>query len=204
MSLKSMLATAVVAGFAIAAPMTAARATILTENFNETPFSLWQAGWFGTNSNAQNYYVDYSGNVPDDRGNNPDGLWIADGSGSATPVTINFTPSFAASLNSFSIDVAGYVPSTLTIFDKSGATLLSTSITDTDGAFTLPGVYASYSVVSASGIGGFSFTGEAQGNISIDNVSVSAVPLPASLPMFGAALLGLLGSGVTSRRKITA
>ena len=204
MTLRFIWATAVVAGFAIAAPMTAARATILTENFNETPFSLWQTGWFGTNSNAQNYYVDYSGDGPDDRGNNPDGLWIADGSGSATPVTIDFTPSFASSLNSFHIDVAGYVPSTLTIFDKSGTTLLSTSITDTDGAFTLPGVYASYSVTSSNGIGGFSFTGDAQGNISIDNVSVSTVPLPSALPMFGAALLGLVGLGVKSRRKITA
>ena len=36
------------------------------------------------------------------------------------------------------------------------------------------------------------------------SVSVSAVPLPASLPMFSAALLGLVGVGMKARRKLAA
>lgn len=36
------------------------------------------------------------------------------------------------------------------------------------------------------------------------NQSISPVPLPGSLPMFGAALLGLAGIGMKSRRRVTA
>jgi len=182
--------------------------TVLTEDFNEVPFGLWQSGWFGTESNAENYYVAYEGEPIDYRGNNPDGLWVAAGSsGSGTPVTIDFSSAFAASLTAFSFDVASYIDSTLTIFDKNGVTLLSTAIPMEGDAFSDPGVYAFYSATSSSGIGGFSFSGPAQGNISIDNLSAtvsSTIPEPSTWAMMLVGFTGLGYAGYRSRSRTAA
>ncbi len=105
---------AVVLALATLSGASAANAITLSEDFEAVPFGLWESGWFGTQSNAQNYYVVNNGASIDNRGNNPDGLWVADG-GASTPVTILFNPSFAASLSLFSFDVASYTQSTLTI-----------------------------------------------------------------------------------------
>jgi hypothetical protein len=184
----------------------ATASTVLTEDFNEVPFGLWQSGWFGTESNAENYYVACCSESIDYRGNNPDGLWIADSTGSG-PVTIDFDPTFAASLTAFSLDVASYVGSTLTIFDKNGATLLSTVVTNTYGAYTDPGVYAFYDTTSSNGIGGFSFSGSAQGNISIDNLSAtvgSTIPESSTWAMMLVGFAGLGYAGYRSRTRIAA
>ncbi len=71
-------------------------------------------------------------------------------------------------------------------------------------AFSDPGTYANYLVVSGNGIGGFSFTGSAEGNISIDNLSVNAgaVPLPAALPLFAAGLGAMGLAGWRRKRKV--
>ena len=185
----------------------AASAATLTENFNAVPFGQWQSAWFGTQSNAQNYYVSYNGSSIDTRGNNPDGLWVSDGNGSGTPLTINFNGSFASTLTSFSLDIASHTFSTLTIFDKVGATLLSTVITNTAGAFTNPGVYAFYQTTSSNGIGGFSLSGSAQGNISIDNLTVTTgsggVPEPATWAMMISGF-GMAGAMIRRRKTVVA
>jgi hypothetical protein len=168
-----------------------ASATTYVENFNEVPFAQWSTNWLGANSNLTNYY-----GTPGDRGNNPDGLWVGE-------ATVNFTPSFGASLTSFAFDVAGYVPTTLEIFDSFGNSLLTTPLTLTNGATTNPGVYAYYSVTSSTGIGGFSFLGGSPlGNTSIDNVvvtnNVGAVPEPSTWAMM---ILGFAGVGFMAYRR---
>lgn len=187
----------IVALLAVALP---AAAGILTEDFN-APFPAWQSGWLGVNSNLVNYYV--ADGYPDtDRGNNPDGLWIADSTTThGGNVIISFLPSFAATLTSLSIDIAGWVPLQFEIFDATGQALLSTPLTLTEGALSDPGVYAHYSTTSTTGIGGFEFLGDTQieGNTSIDNVVVdqggTAVPEPAAWGLIGAGLLALAGIG---------
>ena len=178
----------------------AAVAATLTENF-EAPFPAWESGWFGVNSNAQNCY-----GVGQGHGNNPDGLWVSNGGCLGQPVNIAFNAGFASSLTSFDLDIAGYSPTTLTIYDKSGATLLSVSVALTFGAFSDPGVYSHYGVTSSNGIGGFSFTGGASGNTSIDNLVVNsgaAVPEPASWAlMIGG--FGLAGAALRRRRMVAA
>ena len=177
-----------------------AAATVYTEDF-EAGFPAWESGWFGANSNAENCYGAGQG-----RGNNPDGLWISTvGQGcSSSPVTVLFDNAFATSLTSFSLDVAGATPTVLTIFDKNGATLFSTNVTLTGGYSTDPGAYVRYGATSNNGIGGFSFTGNAAGNTSIDNLeardgaTTGGVPEPATWAMM---ILGFGGVGAMVRRR---
>lgn len=185
---------------ALALQGTLSGAAVLIEDF-EDPFADWETGWLGTNSNLSNYYVIFGGVDTSFRGNNPDGLWLDDGDGAygLDIATIAFLPSFGSTLTSLSLDVAGYTAISLTIFDSFGVPLLSTDVVLTLGARTDPGVYSTYSVLSATGIGGFSFTssvGQLEGNTSIDNVvvtdgAVSAVPEPGTTAMMAAGLLGL-------------
>jgi hypothetical protein len=186
----------------LAAALPAAAGT-LTEDFN-APFPAWQSGWLGVNSNLVNYYVAL-GFANTDRGSNLDGLWIADSmTYHAGNVIISFLPSFAATLTSLSIDIAGYVPLNFEIFDATGQALLNTALTLTDGANQDPGVYAHYSTTSTTGIGGFEFLGDVQieGDTSIDNVVVdqsgTATPEPAAWGLIGAGLLAL--AGIRKRR----
>jgi hypothetical protein len=183
----------------LAAALPAAAGT-LTEDFN-APFPAWESAWLGENSNLVNYFL--ADGLPDtDRGNNLDGLWIADSmTYHGGNVIISFQPSFAATLTSLSIDIAGYVPLNFEIFDATGQALLSTALTLTYGANQDPGVYAHYSTTSTTGIGGFEFLGTAtiEGNTSIDNVVVNqsgtATPEPAAWGLIGAGLLALAGMG---------
>ena len=164
---------------------------ILTENFN-APFPAWESGWFGTNSNARNYY-----NTPSDRGNNPDGLWIQDNTPGDQNITIDFNTAFADTLTNLSMDVAGYTATNLRFFDANGVTLLNvTPITDTFDATTNPGLYVNYGVASSTGIGGFEFSGSGpEGNTSIDNLVAvtgeSAVPEPTSVVLLATVLLAV-------------
>ena len=190
------IAGAVGSAIAALALSSVAAAATLTEDF-EAPFPTWESGWFGVNSDAQNCY-----GVGGGRGNNPDGLWVSNGGCLAAPVNVAFNAGFAATLTSLDLDVAGYSPTTLTIYDKNGATLLSVSVVLTFGSFSDPGTYSHYGVTSSNGIGGFSFTGGASGNTSIDNIVVnggSAVPEPATWTlMIGG--FGLAGAALRRRR----
>lgn len=176
----------------------AAQATSYVEDF-EAAFPTWEAGWLGQHSNLQNYY-----GVGQGRGNNPDGLWLSDGSAHGSDLVINFDPTFAASISSFQFDFTTYVGGmALTIFDKDGAILLSTAPPPTSGAYSDPGNYLHFAVSSANGVGGFSMTGGGvEGNTSIDNVMVNTsgggVPEPAT---WGLMLAGFGLAGATLRRR---
>ena len=173
----------------------------LTENFNN-PFPEWETRWLGSNSNLTNYYHETGGCYGVDcRGNNPDGLWIADGIGGSLDTFITFAPAFAATLTSLQLDVAGHTAARLVIFDKDGTTLLDTLISLTNGATNDPGTYATYSALSVNGIGGWNIlrvgSSQIEGNTGIDNVQVTSgesttVPdAGSSLLLFGIGLAGL-------------
>jgi len=176
----------------------AAHGATLTEDF-EAAFPAWESGWFGANSNAQNYY-----GIGQGRGNNPDGLWIQDSSSGDQNIRVVFGNAFALSLTGLSLDVAGYTAGTrLEFFDAGGAVLSDVLITLTNGALTDPGLYANYSINSVTGIGGFRFyNAGVEGNTSIDNVVAqtgqAAVPEPATWMLLGT-MLPLLGVGAWRR-----
>lgn len=198
------LSSTVVASLACLFLASNADAVLLIEDF-EAPFVDWESNWLGLNSNLENYYV--SAGNPDltNRGNNPDGLWMSDADGNlgTDPVVdIVFDPGFGSSLNSFSIDIAGWAAAQFQVYDSVGTTILDIpSIVLTQGALTDPGVYVNYSVLSNTGIGGFKLlrlsSRQIEGNTGIDNVIVNQAPEPATIALLG---FGLLGLGLRRRR----
>lgn len=171
--------------------MPAARAAVYTEEF-EGAFPAWESGWFGTLSNARNYYCDA---LPGCllRNNNPDGLWL-NGLPDNT-IEVVFDAAFGASLSSLKLDVAGFSPTTLKAFDKHNVEIFSQEVELTYGALSDPGTYASYTISSGAGISRFTFSGVAAGNTSIDNlVATTAVPEPAGVWLavsgLGVAMIG--------------
>jgi hypothetical protein len=177
-----------------------AQADTLTEDF-EAAFPAWESGWFGVHSDARNYYCDGTRGCAF-RGNNPDGLWLA---GSTAPgadpvlILVSFDPTFAGSLLSLTIDVAGYSASNLTATDKNGVVIFNQTVATTAGATTDPGIYTTYTITSNNGIGSFGFTGLAAGFTSIDNLVATTAPIPepASVALM---LAGLAAVGAAARR----
>lgn len=173
-----------------------AHAATLVEQFND-PFPDWESGWLATNSNIQNYY-----GVGADRGNQPNGLWVEDDTPFDSAINVVFDNAFAATLTSFSLDVATFIGANiLSIYDASGATVATFLGFDT-ASFD---VAVNFSVISSNGIGGFSFSNSSSsGNTWIDNVSVSNGALaPVPLPAAGFLLVGALGGFAFLRRRKT-
>lgn len=191
----------IVAALSCFLPLAANAAVVLSEDF-EAPFPAWKSGWFGTNSNATNVYCSTTGTCTD-RGNNPDGLWIATTTQGGGAADVVFGNVFGATLTSLSMDVAGYSTTTLTAFDINGSQIFSQLVSLTQGAFTNPGTYVNYTITSSNGIGGFSFSGSAIGNTSIDNLVAvqgslnNTVPEPTGLALMG---LGLSALALTRRK----
>lgn len=175
-------------------------ATVLIEDFEDS-FPTWESSWLGTNSNLQNVY-----GVGGGRGNNPDGLWIADGLNNGSIAEITFDSSFGSTITDFSIDTTTWISGALfEAFDMLGNTLISTVITSMRGAYTDPGSYQTISFSTANGLSGFSITGGGiEGNTSIDNViattGVAPVPEPTTIVLLGLAFAGL---GFSRKKKNT-
>nr|WP_316643532.1 FxDxF family PEP-CTERM protein [uncultured Roseateles sp.] len=178
-----------------------AQAAVFTEDF-EGSFPAWESQWFGTQSTGRNYYCSGALNCAT-RGNNPDGLWLADSTnGSSGPIDVKFNTGFGDSLTSFKLDVAGYTGTTLAAYDKDNALIFSQNLFLTFGAMSDPGVYASYTITSNNGISHFTFSGNAAGNTSIDNLvaTTAAVPEPQTYALMLAGL-GMFGF-MAKRRKV--
>ena len=196
------------------ASVTGAQAANLTEGFDE-PFAGWENRWFGTESNAYNYYVSESG--PDNVGyrghESVTGMWLSDGDswrdgGNYGEIHIRFNEAFGSSLTAFSLDIAsalrqdlGLAP-TLTFFNMEGAVIGSFVVPTSPevNSSWVPVGYTNFSVASASGISGFSLSGSAQGSVIVDNLIATTVPEPSSWAMMvlGA---GVLGAAMRRQKK---
>lgn len=165
----------------------------------EAPFPAWESAWFGTQSDALNYYCPDRGCT--DRGNNPDGLWLRGVNGSNGEIVVTFAAGFAQGIESLSIDVAGFATTTLRAYDVDGALIFAQAVTLTGGAFSDPGVYANYHIASTNGISRFGFDGGAAGNTSIDNIAVNVVPEPGTYALMAVGLAAVAG---WARRRQTA
>jgi hypothetical protein len=184
---------------ALAGEGAAAAATTMIESFPD-PLSGWKTRFMGLNSNLQNEYVVvnvcfYPSTVVDEdcRGNNWDGLWIADdNSEDRSTSRIRFTSEFAATLTSLALDIGSHVLTrddggvtpnpVLTIYDKDMNVLLTEVIPPgcSNCSFNNagPNVYSRHGVQSTNGIGGFDIAAaegglDVEGNVGIDNIAVT-------------------------------
>ncbi len=196
-------------GFVCAAG--SAHATVLTESFDGPNFAGWQSRWFGQNSNAKPFLSD-----PNDRGNNVTGLTIYDGNlDDGRSINILFNAAFAATITNFSFDLLNYasgIDQILEVFDKDGNKLFGTVLAvvpqdpsadngSNNGYDFADSKYTRYSVDSTNGIGGFRILPfGSEGNVSIDDLSVSvaAVPEPSTWAMM---ILGFAGVGFMAYRR---
>jgi hypothetical protein len=175
---------------AISADPSASAVETLVEAF-DNPLSGWKTRFLGVNSNLRNYYVQYNNCwvVPapeeeeDCRGNNLDGLWIADDNNDDGNSDIRFVPAFAATLTSLELDIGSHTSAKLKIYDKDMNVLLDEAIPlgcSNCSYSGTPQVYSHHAVRSTNGIGGFDIIDAdltndqaVEGNVGIDNVTVT-------------------------------
>ena len=175
----------------------------LVETFPD-PLGGWETRWLYVNSNLGNYYNASGGNDdPNFRGNNPEGLWMADtrgfNSGVGGPTSeIFFDDAFAATLIHLEFGMEAFVRMDVTIFDMNDNVLAS-------GTFAGGGFDFDHAdIISAdsnNGIRRILFDsrpyggGQIEGNTSVDNF-FAIIPAPGAL-----FVLGLGGALAGSRRR---
>jgi hypothetical protein len=167
---------------------------ILTETFPD-PFIGWRSRWFAQNSDARNYYVVAGNPDENNRGNNPEGLWIAQGNtiGGST-MDITFDPGFGSLVRSFSFGVEAFVRQRISIYDSSSSEIGFIVADNGDFGFGHEDVL---SVVAPNGISRIRFDsspyggGQIEGNTSVDNFRVEIVPEPGTMLALGAGLAAL-------------
>jgi MYXO-CTERM domain-containing protein len=152
-----------------------ASAQTLVEDFAD-PLVDWRSDWLKLNSNLENYYV-AGGGTAGDRGNNPTGLWLSDGTNSGD-ADIVFTGNYGDAIRRLELDAACWNTTTeFYAFDKDGTEIFSQTCTSNDGTpvQTYP---HHFTVTSTNGIGGWGFRGGGiEGNTAIDNVTVELGPV---------------------------
>lgn len=176
---------ALIVSAVLAALSPSVHAVVFVEDFAD-PLGGWTSDWLYLNTNMENYYVAQGDCNPDQRGNNPSGLWVVDDRGCGTlvrtsPVQIDFQNDFGDAASSFSIDICPFVPFTLNIYDKDGVLDDSVPISAGDCRTPVTGGYTTYPFVLSNGISRFEFVGNVtlEGNIAIDNVTIDTTPAVA-------------------------
>ena len=189
-----------VVGLGLAAGV--AQAQILLETWDD-PFGDWTTRWAYVNTDMENYYVAAGDPNINNRGNNPEGLWIASPQGVGngdfdSHLEIHFDPTFGATITHIEFGLEAFVGIDVTAYDMSGNSLGTSTFSGGGFDFDHADVYSansgngvSYFALDSSGSGG----SQVSGNTSIDNFSVT-VPAPASV-----ALLGLGGLAAIRRRR---
>jgi hypothetical protein len=173
----------------------------LTETWDD-PFGDWTGRWVYMNTNMENYYVAAGNGDINNRGNNPEGLWIASPQGVGNgdfdnSLEILIDAGFGATITDISFGLEAYTMIDVTAYDMGGNSLGTMTFSGGNG-FDHSDIYSASSgngvsrfVLDASPYG----NGQVSGNTSIDNMSVT-VPAPASV-----ALLGLGGLVAVRRRR---
>ena len=193
----------VILGVVATLSLAGAASAQLDETFPD-PLIGWTTRWLYLNTNMGNYYVAAGNPDENNRGNNPEGLWIVDtkavGAGTGGPTCeIFFNPVFGATLASLSFGVEAFVMQDITIFDLNNNPIGSL-IGVSGGGFDFDHKDI-VSAVSANGIGRILFDsgpyggGSVEGNTSVDNFHADLIPAP------GAAVLLALGGLVAGRRR---
>lgn len=179
-----------------------AQAQVLTETWDD-PFGDWTTRWAYTNSDMENYYVAAGDGNIGNRGNNPEGLWIASPQGVGNgdfdgTLEIHFGAGFGSTITHIEFGLEAFVMIDVTAYDMGGNSL--GTMTFSGGGFDFDHVSV-YSANSGNGVSYFKLDStpyggsQVSGNTSIDNFSVT-VPAPASV-----ALLGLGGLAAIRRRR---
>jgi hypothetical protein len=132
---------------------------------------------------------------------------LTTGLGNTSPLTITFSqPIFSIALPVAS-DRVGNSPYTTTVDFFNGSDLVD-SITQMGNAMNPADVFSYRGAITSATIETLVAPGDAPfgytQNIGAFSYNVSSVPLPASAPMFGAALLALAATGYSLKRKASA
>jgi hypothetical protein len=177
-------------------------AQVFTEDFND-PFPAWESGWFGQNTDARNLSCPLVRGCAD-RGSNPFGLWLDGVSGGIlSNIVVNFLNGVSTGITSLSMEVNGFVPAHLSVFDIHNVLIYQQEINSTESL--LDGVV--YTINSTSGMSRFEFEffAGASGNIAIDDVVVTSdatvTPEPVSIALLGTGLAGLAALRRRRRRR---
>ena len=177
----------------------------VSETFPDPLGSYW-GRWLYQNSNIGSYYYAAGDPNPDQRGNNPAGLWAVDTQALNDPgniggpiMTIVFNDAYAAQLTALQFGMECFQPCQVTMYDLSNNVLAS-------GAFSGGGFDFDHSdILSATSSNGikeivFDSTafggGSIEGNTSVDNFQGTVIPEPAT---FGALMIGLAGLAIRRR-----
>lgn len=188
-------------GAATAAPI------VYVEDFNDD-FPTWESNWLGQNTNLHNFYELHPGFQDNSiRGENLDGLWLADENFADAEAHIRFNDDFGRSIINFSIDVTTWDTNLFfNAFDMDDNLIHSVWISSFEGALDYPGTYQTISFDTSNGLRGFSIVGGvAEGNTSIDNVIALVAQKSTDVNESSSVMLMLFGALAlfTGRRRLT-
>lgn len=180
---------------------------VYVEDFNDD-FPIWENNWLGQNSNLHNYYglhPRFQDNSV--RGENLDGLWLADENFADTDTHIRFNDDFGRSIINFSIDVTTWDTNLFfNAFDMDNNLIHSIWISSFEGALDYPGTYQTISFDTSNGLRGFSIVGGiVEGNTSIDNVIALVTQKSTEVSESSSLILILFGALAlfAGRRRLT-
>ena len=144
------------------------------------PLGGYYSRWRGQNTNLNSYDICDGDPNPDNRGNNPCGMWICDGSLGTPDCDILFS-SFGDDIELLEFDLSVFCPIThVQVFDKDGASIFDSDIADSPDVCNGTPV----SIPSANGVSRLLITqttDTVEGWTGIDNVHVRTNDGPVSI-----------------------